>query len=236
MPRRQQGRWWTISDDGTWCWCDGDFVPGVARSFSGWIQCLSKTPQIDRERVSLFGFSAGAYMATEILANLDADLAWMMVTPGPTSCEWRSRTRCVGGLNWLWELESKEKSTFSSFRLPPSTLSTCHLFQLTLQWLLKCVFDANQISHYACPDKKKVAIHTRTHIHTTQTERQRDRETERQRETVMEQTRMARRLSHDSTCKGCRPRSVPRGNSGVMIGAVWTLRRLNCSDLSERSM
>lgn len=69
VPLRPKGQWWTISNDGHWGWCDGDFLPDQAELFSEWIKCLARKAGIDKSRVSVFGFSAGAHAATEIIAS-----------------------------------------------------------------------------------------------------------------------------------------------------------------------
>jgi poly(3-hydroxybutyrate) depolymerase len=63
-PHQFDGHWWTISPR----WGDGDFQPDIATRLVSWIKYLANFPGIDCNKVSLLGFSAGAYAATELLA------------------------------------------------------------------------------------------------------------------------------------------------------------------------
>ena len=62
-------KWWFISDAQSWVYLDGEFDEAEVRKIESWINNLSEDPGINKEMVSLIGFSAGAYAATEILAS-----------------------------------------------------------------------------------------------------------------------------------------------------------------------
>jgi len=66
---RQPGRWWFIDDDTCWGWISGEFRPEVVELVSTWMESLIGRDGVDCSRVGLFGFSAGAYAATELLAK-----------------------------------------------------------------------------------------------------------------------------------------------------------------------
>jgi len=68
-PIRPQGLWWVLSDDGEWGWLDGDFLPSQVSLIADWVRFLAEQPDIDKDSVSIMGFSAGAYAATELLAH-----------------------------------------------------------------------------------------------------------------------------------------------------------------------
>ena len=67
-PRRDNRKWWFISDAGEWGWLDGSFDRIETETVADWINHMANLPGIDRNRISIIGFSAGAYAATEILA------------------------------------------------------------------------------------------------------------------------------------------------------------------------
>lgn len=68
-PLRPLGYWWTIEGDSDWSYVDGLFQHEKAEELAEWLQELAQDPAIDSERVSLLGFSAGAYAITELLAT-----------------------------------------------------------------------------------------------------------------------------------------------------------------------
>lgn len=67
--KQRQMSWWVLSRDGDWGWVDGDFMPARVRVLSAWIRHLASAPGINAEWLSLLGYSAGAYTATEIFAH-----------------------------------------------------------------------------------------------------------------------------------------------------------------------
>ena len=69
-----QQKWWFISDAQSWVYLDGEFDEAEVRRIASWINGLSDTPGINKLMVSLIGFSAGAYAATEILASGKVDI------------------------------------------------------------------------------------------------------------------------------------------------------------------
>lgn len=71
---RQPGRWWFIDDDGAWGWIQGKFRPEAVELVGSWMQALAGRPGLNMSRVGLFGFSAGAYAAAELLASRSHDL------------------------------------------------------------------------------------------------------------------------------------------------------------------
>eukprot|EP00929_Paragymnodinium_shiwhaense_P104468 TRINITY_DN68901_c0_g1_i1.p1 TRINITY_DN68901_c0_g1~~TRINITY_DN68901_c0_g1_i1.p1 ORF type:complete len:707 (-),score=182.65 TRINITY_DN68901_c0_g1_i1:38-2062(-) len=62
-------KWWTISTDGAWGWVDGDFLPKELERISNWMEDLIQTPKVDAGRVCIMGYSAGAYMVSELVAG-----------------------------------------------------------------------------------------------------------------------------------------------------------------------
>jgi pimeloyl-ACP methyl ester carboxylesterase len=68
-PLRPEGSWWFVDDDKNWGWIDGSFQPKLVDAFLAWLDFLAKDPSIDERRVSLLGFSAGAYAVLELLAR-----------------------------------------------------------------------------------------------------------------------------------------------------------------------
>lgn len=69
-PVRQKGmEWWVLTKSGDWGWVEGDLNAARIQLFSAWIQHLGEDAGIDAGQISLFGYSAGAYAATEIFAS-----------------------------------------------------------------------------------------------------------------------------------------------------------------------
>eukprot|EP00931_Biecheleriopsis_adriatica_P022350 TRINITY_DN14384_c0_g1_i4.p1 TRINITY_DN14384_c0_g1~~TRINITY_DN14384_c0_g1_i4.p1 ORF type:complete len:689 (+),score=106.23 TRINITY_DN14384_c0_g1_i4:43-2067(+) len=68
-PARPDRMWWFINNDKQFGWVEGDFVPEVASSFSAWLAFLADCTFVDSARIGLFGFSAGAYAAVELLSH-----------------------------------------------------------------------------------------------------------------------------------------------------------------------
>jgi len=73
VPKRPAGKWWFIDGENGWDWASGAFLPDVANLFKRWLSAMVKKPRIDVSRVAIFGFSAGAYAVTELLACGDSD-------------------------------------------------------------------------------------------------------------------------------------------------------------------
>mmetsp|Transcript_101457 Transcript_101457/g.326050 ORF Transcript_101457/g.326050 Transcript_101457/m.326050 type:complete len:766 (+) Transcript_101457:213-2510(+) len=61
--------WWVLTQGGDWGWVDGDLDIANVRLFANWLSDLARRPGVDPEWVSLLGYSAGAYAATEIYAS-----------------------------------------------------------------------------------------------------------------------------------------------------------------------
>ncbi len=61
--------WWFIDDDGKFGWIQGKFTPDVVARFSRWLAFLAGCPVVDKSRIGLFGFSAGAYAVVEIFSH-----------------------------------------------------------------------------------------------------------------------------------------------------------------------
>ena len=68
-PRRKKGTSWFITGDRPWAWLDGDYDRQELDRIVAWIGAMSRRSDVDPRMVSLIGFSAGAYAATEILAS-----------------------------------------------------------------------------------------------------------------------------------------------------------------------
>ncbi|CAJ1363663.1 unnamed protein product [Effrenium voratum] len=69
VPNRPAGRWWFIDDDTHWGWLQGKFNSEAVATFASWMNHMISHERVDRQRVGLFGFSAGAYAAVEIFAS-----------------------------------------------------------------------------------------------------------------------------------------------------------------------
>jgi hypothetical protein len=82
VPARPAGKWWFIKEGGgssgewlesgggwqDWGSISGDFDAEGVELFNNWMEHVVSHPGIDVERIGLFGFSAGAYAVTELLA------------------------------------------------------------------------------------------------------------------------------------------------------------------------
>eukprot|EP00927_Polykrikos_kofoidii_P038227 TRINITY_DN32535_c0_g1_i1.p1 TRINITY_DN32535_c0_g1~~TRINITY_DN32535_c0_g1_i1.p1 ORF type:complete len:431 (+),score=56.72 TRINITY_DN32535_c0_g1_i1:68-1360(+) len=68
-PERPKRTWWFIDDDSHWGWIRGNFCQARVGLYCAWICALASKAGINKRRVGLFGFSAGAYAVTEILAH-----------------------------------------------------------------------------------------------------------------------------------------------------------------------
>ena len=71
-PFRPEGHWWFLDKEHYFGWVDGAFKAELVDAFLCWLCCLSDDVTIDRTRVSLLGFSAGAYAVVELLARNDS--------------------------------------------------------------------------------------------------------------------------------------------------------------------
>ena len=78
-PRRDPAKWWFISDAKDWGWVDGEYEEHEVARISSWIRWTSGEPGIDRNMISILGFSAGAYAATELLALGQVDIHGLVV-------------------------------------------------------------------------------------------------------------------------------------------------------------
>eukprot|EP00931_Biecheleriopsis_adriatica_P053628 TRINITY_DN31436_c0_g1_i1.p1 TRINITY_DN31436_c0_g1~~TRINITY_DN31436_c0_g1_i1.p1 ORF type:complete len:491 (+),score=74.77 TRINITY_DN31436_c0_g1_i1:32-1474(+) len=67
--KRHPGYWWCLDDASEWGFIDGCFEEKAVDLFADWIETLIELEGIDAKRVAGMGFSAGAYMLTELLAN-----------------------------------------------------------------------------------------------------------------------------------------------------------------------
>lgn len=74
-PLRPKGMWWVLDTCGKFGFIEGNLQPEMARAFARWMRALcslaSQEGGIDAKRPRAFGFSAGAYALTEILAQDD---------------------------------------------------------------------------------------------------------------------------------------------------------------------
>mmetsp|Transcript_83563 Transcript_83563/g.194297 ORF Transcript_83563/g.194297 Transcript_83563/m.194297 type:complete len:445 (-) Transcript_83563:73-1407(-) len=67
-PVRPTKMWWFIDDDSDYGWVQGNFRAETVALFSSWLIALSGRSGIDAGRFGLFGWSAGAYAVSELLA------------------------------------------------------------------------------------------------------------------------------------------------------------------------
>ena len=70
-PCRPTGIWWSISDEHQWGWCDGDFLPMEVRRLALFAEVLQVQHGVAKRRLSAVGFSAGAYLVTELMAEYE---------------------------------------------------------------------------------------------------------------------------------------------------------------------
>jgi hypothetical protein len=61
--------WWFIDDDGEFGWIEREFKPDVVARFCGWLAFLAGLPVVEKRRIGLFGFSAGAYAVVEMFSH-----------------------------------------------------------------------------------------------------------------------------------------------------------------------
>mmetsp|Transcript_18380 Transcript_18380/g.55919 ORF Transcript_18380/g.55919 Transcript_18380/m.55919 type:complete len:531 (-) Transcript_18380:216-1808(-) len=78
-PLRPKGTWWTLSDDREWGFLDGSFLPGAVDKYVEWMRHMSREPEVDPSRLVAFGFSAGAYAVTELLAHASSPLSTVLL-------------------------------------------------------------------------------------------------------------------------------------------------------------
>ena len=60
-------------------WVHADFDSKEVERIADWIDVVTDRDDVDRDMISLIGFSAGAYSATEILASGRACIHSMMI-------------------------------------------------------------------------------------------------------------------------------------------------------------
>jgi hypothetical protein len=61
--------WWFIDDESEYGWIKGKFRDDIVELYCRWLASVIDLPGVDTERVGLFGWSAGAYAVTEVLAH-----------------------------------------------------------------------------------------------------------------------------------------------------------------------
>ena len=67
VPSRPKGMWWFIDDCSEHGWIQGSVNHKLIRLYGQWICSLADRKEIDSDRVGIFGHSAGAYAALEVL-------------------------------------------------------------------------------------------------------------------------------------------------------------------------
>ena len=67
VPSRPKGLWWFIDDTSKYGWIQGSVCHNVVQLYEQWICSLADRKEIDSGRVGIFGHSAGAYAALEVL-------------------------------------------------------------------------------------------------------------------------------------------------------------------------
>lgn len=60
--------WWVLSSNGGWGYLDGELLDTEVRLYASWIKALGDDPSIDSDWITVVGYSAGAYAASEIFA------------------------------------------------------------------------------------------------------------------------------------------------------------------------
>jgi len=60
--------WWFIDNDSSYGWVEGSFQQETVQLFVRWLEALSNFPCVASDKFGLFGWSAGAYAVTEIMA------------------------------------------------------------------------------------------------------------------------------------------------------------------------
>lgn len=66
---RPEGMWWFLSSDQPTGFRDGEFIQTVLDKWVMWMHVLAEYPGIEKNEISIMGFSAGAYAITELLAD-----------------------------------------------------------------------------------------------------------------------------------------------------------------------
>ena len=67
VPSRPKGLWWFIDDCTKYGWIQGSVRHELIRLYGQWICSLADRKEIDSDRVGIFGHSAGAYAALEVM-------------------------------------------------------------------------------------------------------------------------------------------------------------------------
>eukprot|EP00930_Biecheleria_cincta_P003316 TRINITY_DN104244_c0_g1_i1.p1 TRINITY_DN104244_c0_g1~~TRINITY_DN104244_c0_g1_i1.p1 ORF type:complete len:333 (-),score=30.66 TRINITY_DN104244_c0_g1_i1:41-1003(-) len=84
-PLRPKGMFWILNSGGDFGFIEGDLQIDMVECFAAWMQALCKVAsregRVDGERPRAFGFSAGAYAVTEILARSEPFL-WSVALGG----------------------------------------------------------------------------------------------------------------------------------------------------------
>mmetsp|Transcript_25666 Transcript_25666/g.40594 ORF Transcript_25666/g.40594 Transcript_25666/m.40594 type:complete len:495 (+) Transcript_25666:100-1584(+) len=80
-PIRHKGRWWFIDTEKEPAgFIEGNYMPDLVETFVEWIRSLAGDASIDRDWISILGYSAGAYAVTEVVnANRDIHFAVALV-------------------------------------------------------------------------------------------------------------------------------------------------------------
>ncbi|CAE7035138.1 unnamed protein product [Symbiodinium natans] len=68
-PERPRNQWWFLNDGSELGWVRGNLQIDTVDLFCDWIAGMSEFPGVDRDRIGVFGFSAGAYAVAEVLAR-----------------------------------------------------------------------------------------------------------------------------------------------------------------------
>jgi dienelactone hydrolase len=61
--------WWFVDNDSKFGWIEREVKPDVVARFCGWLAFLAGFPVVEKRRIGLFGFSAGAYAVVEMFNN-----------------------------------------------------------------------------------------------------------------------------------------------------------------------
>jgi hypothetical protein len=93
LHERFFGPWWVLNSGSCeWGYCDGTLERDRLRLLATWLGVLLDVPEIDKNWLSLIGFSAGAYAVTELLAAAGPSATFAKNTLRP-------RTVVLGGLH-----------------------------------------------------------------------------------------------------------------------------------------
>lgn len=146
-PLRESSSWWFIDNDGTIGWLAGDFMPSRVRLHCTMINYIASSPGMDPDAISILGFSAGGYAATEILGCGSVKIHNLII----------GGAHGHGQPDWMYGLSPKRRRALEANGLTPEKTEEKWLAYLTRLRTHKGVSGTIHISHHKKDSSSPIA-------------------------------------------------------------------------------